>query len=120
MASLIVDRHQSDVKLHLKCVTAILPGAENLRGGGQEAEDRLQRLCRPQAQRHQGQHRLEGRQVLLPDQVTSQASFTFCFDDDISRPNVSILRSLDLNIQPGEKVSIITFSNAKLTNIFSV
>ena len=54
---------------------AILPGAENLRGGGQEAEDRLQRLRRAQAQRHQGQHRLEGRQVLLPNQVTSQASF---------------------------------------------
>ena len=99
---------------------AILPGAENLRGGGQEAEDRLQRLRRAQAQRHQGQHRLEGRQVLLPNQVTSQASFGFYSNDGISRPNVSILRSLDLNIQPGEKVSIITFSKAKLINIFSV
>ena len=85
----------------------MLPGAENLRGGGQEAEDRLQRLRRPQAQRHQGQHRLEGRQVLLSNQVTSQASCGFCLNDYISRPNVSILRSLDLNIQPGEKVSII-------------
>ena len=86
-------------------LTAILPGAENLRGGGQEAEDRLQRLRRAQAQRHQGQHRLEGRQVLLPNQVNSQGSFGVCFIDDISRPNVSILRSLNLNIQPGEKVS---------------
>ena len=56
---------------------AIPPGAENLRGGGQEAEDRLQRLRRAQAQRHQGQHRLEGRQVLLSNQVRSQASFGF-------------------------------------------
>ena len=99
---------------------AIPPGAENLRGGGQEAEDRLQRLRRAQAQRHQGQHRLEGRQVLLPDQVTSQGSLRFCFNDDISRPNVSILRSLDLNIQPGEKVSIIIFSFEKLASMFSV
>ena len=95
-------------------LTTILPGAENLRGGGQEAEDRLQRLRRAQAQRHQGQHRLEGRQVLLSDQVTSQASFGFYSNDGISRPNVSILRSLDLNIQPGEKVSIITASNENL------
>ena len=63
---------------------AILPGAENLRGGGQEAEDRLQRLRRAQAQRHQGQHRLEGRQVLLSDQVTRQGYFGFCFNDGIS------------------------------------
>ena len=99
---------------------AILPGAENLRGGGQEAEDRLQRLRRAQAQRHQGQHRLEGRQVLLPDQVTSQGYFGFCFlNDNISRPNVSILRSLDLNIQPGEKVGIISVTNEKLTSMFT-
>ena len=49
-------------------------GPANLRSGWSEAKDWLQRLCRAEAERHQGQHRLAGSQVLLPNQVNNLLS----------------------------------------------
>ena len=78
-------------------------GPANLWGGWPEAKDWLQPRGRAEAERDQGQHWLAGSQVLLPNQV--QQNFK-CLKIEYSslRPNVSILRSLGLNIKPGEKV----------------
>ena len=87
-------------------------GPANLWGGRSEAKDRLQRLGRAQAQRHQGQHQLAGSQILLPNQVEKKLQMwkwiltpqTQCVNSSISWPE-----------HPARRKGIFNFFNSHWT-----